>query len=86
LRRRDAFVTRLTPAGEVSFSTYLGGSFLSDDGYGIAVDTSGIGYVTGYTSSDRFPTVKALQTFRAGGADVFVAKIDSNTLSKSESA
>jgi subtilase family serine protease len=42
----DAFVTKLSPAGAVVYSTYLGGP-CDDHGRGIAVDTGGNAYVTG---------------------------------------
>src|SRR3989442_679598 len=43
----DAFVTKLNPAGTaLVYSTFLGGSSL-DEGFGIAVDTAGSGYVAG---------------------------------------
>ena len=46
-RYDDAFVTKLSPAGNtLAYSTYLGGS--NDDfGDGIAVDAAGAAYVTG---------------------------------------
>jgi hypothetical protein len=50
--------------------TYLGGSG-ADRGFGIAVDSAGNAYVTGWTHSHDFPTINALQT--TGGA--FVAKL-----------
>lgn len=70
----DAFVTRLNNTGSgLIFSTYLGGG--SDDaGTGIAVDTSDNAYVTGYTFSNNFPTVRALDNANGGGFDAFVAK------------
>jgi hypothetical protein len=59
----DAFVTKLNPSGSAFvYSTYLGGHTF-DGGMGIAVDTSGNAYVTGYTSSVDFPTTPdALQS------------------------
>src|SRR5207244_12431059 len=47
----DIFVTKLEPTGSaLGYSTYLGGRAL-DQGYGIAVDTTGHAYVTGLTYS-----------------------------------
>jgi hypothetical protein len=57
------------------YSTYLGGR--SDDyGYGIAVDSHGNAYVTGYTLSSDFPTQNPYQTYQGGG-DVLVTKLSS---------
>jgi hypothetical protein len=57
----DAFVTKLTPAGNaLAYSTYLGGSG-DDEGFGIAVDAAGSAYVTGWTSSNDFPTQSPYQ-------------------------
>jgi Bacterial Ig-like domain (group 3)/Beta-propeller repeat/Abnormal spindle-like microcephaly-assoc'd, ASPM-SPD-2-Hydin len=71
----DAFVTKLDPSGSVLvYSTYLGGSF-TDGANGVAVDSTGSAYVTGYTSSNNFPTANALQPVSASGYDAFVAKI-----------
>ncbi|WP_134704981.1 SBBP repeat-containing protein [Ammoniphilus sp. YIM 78166] len=73
----DAFVTKLSPAGNtLIYSTYLGGSEF-DAGYGIAVDSSGAAYVTGETaSSDDFPTQIPVQGNFGGDTDAFVAKLD----------
>jgi hypothetical protein len=75
----DAFVTKLNAAGSaILYSTYLGGSG-SDDGRGIAVDTSGNAYVTGQTLSSNFPgtSTSAIQpTHGGGGGDAFVTKIN----------
>ncbi|MCL5671475.1 MAG: SBBP repeat-containing protein, partial [Acidobacteria bacterium] len=60
----------------LAFSTYLGGGG-GDNGYGIAVDSSGNAYVTGFTNSSDFPTTSGSQSTTSGGSgDVFVAKLD----------
>ena len=72
----DAFVAKLNPSGSgLIYSTYLGGSG-SDQGEGIAVDSSGNVYVTGGTYSEDFPTKNPLQPTYGGEHDVFVTKID----------
>src|SRR5208282_6129933 len=72
----NAFVAKLNSAGSgLVYSTYLGGSS-SDDGYAIAVDTSGNAYVTGYTESSNFPTANPLQATIGGYQNAFVAKIN----------
>jgi len=73
----DAFVAKLNPAGSaLVYSTYLGGSAL-DLGFGIAVESSGSAYVTGYTQSTNFPTASPLQpTYGGGDTDAFVAKLN----------
>ena len=57
---QTGFVAKLNPAGsQLIFSTYIGGGVLHDNSttrpYAIAVDGSGNAYVTGFTSSPRFP-------------------------------
>jgi len=73
----DAFATKINSAGSaLVYSTYLGGSGF-DSGNGIAVDSSGSAYLTGYTGSANFPTTNPLQAGSGGGNfDVFVAKIN----------
>ena len=74
----DAFVAKLTPAGDsLVFSTYLGGS-LVDIATAVALDSSGNVYVTGATLSANFPvTGGAFQTLNQGSYDAFVSKIGS---------
>jgi len=75
-----AFVTKLNPTGSaVVYSTYLGGSG-REAGLGIALDTRGNAYVTGYTSSTNFPTTAgAFQATFGGGSyssNAFVTMLD----------
>ena len=73
----DVFVTKLNAAGSsLVYSTFIGGS--SDDlGIDIAVDPSGIAFVTGYTASPAYPTtVGAYDTTHDGGDDVLVTKLN----------
>jgi Beta-propeller repeat len=74
----DAFVAKLTPAGDsLVFSTYLGGSSV-DIATAVALDSSGNVYVTGTTLSANFPvTVGAFQTLNQGSYDAFVSKLAS---------
>lgn len=72
--RTDVFLTKLTPAGLILFSTYLGGS--ADDHAGaIAVGNNGALYVAGGTFSADFPTAGAFQSANAGAQDAFVTEI-----------
>jgi parallel beta-helix repeat protein len=61
----------------LSYSTYLGGSD-RDNGYSIAVDTTGSAYVGGYTYSTNFPTVTGAYqtTYGSGTSDAFVTKLN----------
>jgi hypothetical protein len=61
----------------LSYSTYLGGSG-QDEGYGIAVDGAGNAYVTGSTTSNRFPTKNPLQNKNGGGQDAFITKMSTD--------
>jgi hypothetical protein len=74
----DAFVAELSADGaSLIYSTYWGGS--SDDiGTGVAVDSSGNAYISGYTASPDFPvTPGALQAKYSGGDhDGFVVKFN----------
>jgi hypothetical protein len=70
----DAFVTKLSPAGALVYSTYLGGAE-EERGYGIGVDAAGRAHVVGQTFSSDFPTKNAAQGSLGGLADAFVAKL-----------
>jgi hypothetical protein len=79
----DAFVSKLSPSGELLYSTYLGGGG-DDHGTAIAADRDGNVFVAGGAGSGDFPTVNPLQSALAACpqlsawncADAFVAKLD----------
>ena len=75
----DAFIAKINPAGSaLVYSTYLGGCD-DDRGYGLAVDSFGNAYVTGFTSSNDFPTQNPIQGTNGGNKDVFILKIPDAT-------
>jgi hypothetical protein len=57
------------------YSTYLGGSSY-DYGFGVALDSAGNAYVTGWTASTDFPTMNPSQPANGGQYDAFVSKIN----------
>jgi hypothetical protein len=69
----EVVVTRLNPNGNIIYSTYLGGA-KEDIAGGIAVDSAGRAYVTGFTTSaSGFPKKNEFQGFGVlYGEDVFV--------------
>ncbi|MEK9134291.1 MAG: SBBP repeat-containing protein, partial [Pseudomonadota bacterium] len=61
----DAFVAKINASGSaLVYSTYLGGS-VYDEGYGIAVDSSGNAYISGNTASTNFQTASPIQASNA---------------------
>jgi hypothetical protein len=80
--RPDAFLTKLSPAGDqLLFSTYLGGSG-REFGKGVTLDASGNPILVGWTESTDFPLQKPLQSVINGPGPVtalngFVTKISS---------
>ena len=71
----DAFVAKISQAGAKLGATYIGGSG-DDRATGIAANSAGNAYVTGYTASTNFPVTTPLQALNGGGTDVFVAKLN----------
>lgn len=72
----DAILVKLNSMGTVVYSTFIGGNG-REIGRGIAVDSGGAAYITGWTSSTDFPgTSGGYQMTNAGGNDVFAAKIN----------
>jgi hypothetical protein len=74
--KQNVFVTKFNPAGSaLVYSTYLGGNNF-DFGLGIALDSSGDAYLTGFTTSTNFPAINAVQTAFAGTTCAFVSKLN----------
>jgi uncharacterized protein (TIGR03437 family) len=63
----DAFAAKLNPAGsQLVYATYLGGRG-DEGGLGLALDSTGSAYITGFSTSTDFPTsADALQKTNAG--------------------
>ena len=79
----DAFVAKLDATGALVYSTFLGGGGTGGEdeiGLGIAVDSSGNAYVTGYTGSSDFPTTDEAydRIYNGGWTDAFVAKLNAS--------
>lgn len=68
----DGFVTKFSSAGNsLIYSTYLGGND-ADRANGIAVDSCGYAYITGFTHSSNFPLQNAYQGTQSNG---FITKL-----------
>ena len=82
----NAFVTKFNTgangARSLVYSTYLGGT-TCDEGHGIAVDTSGNAYVTGFTYSKNFPVTASafqstLKSIHSGGSNAFISQVNTS--------
>jgi hypothetical protein len=71
------FIMKFDAAGAaVTYATYLGGSG-GDTPTALAVDSFGNAYLTGFTSSNDFPTSHAFQpAFGGGNSDAFIAVLN----------
>ena len=75
----DAFVAKLNASGTgLVYASYLGGG-TEDQGFAIALDSSGNAYVTGQTTSSDFPvSAGAFRTTLSGPYDAYVTKLSGN--------
>jgi uncharacterized repeat protein (TIGR03803 family) len=72
---QDVFVTKFNPSGtSLMYSTYLGGASY-DACEGLALDSSGNAYITGYTNSKNFPTQNPIQGKNNGIENVFLSEL-----------
>lgn len=75
--QQDAYAAKLNAAGTgFIYATYIGGNQI-DQANGIAIDSAGNAFVTGYTLSGNFPNHNALQgTLHVNsGEDAFITKV-----------
>ena len=76
----DIFVSKLDSNGNFVWAKRMGG-WSDDEGYSIAVDSSGNVYTTGVHESNNADFDPGAGTYilnGAGGSDIFVSKLDSN--------
>ena len=77
-KQRTIFITKMNSIGnDIFYSTYLGGSGNMNQAFGIAVDSNGYAYITGYTNSKDFPTQNAYQdTNKSPNLTAFITKLN----------
>ena len=69
----DAFLAKFRTNGTLVYFTFLGGT-VDEWANDLAVDSQDNAVITGFTTSDDFPTLNAYQDERAGSFDVFITK------------
>jgi len=75
--KRSAIVVKLSPAGELLWSRFLGGTGI-DEGTDVTVDSACNAIICGLTHSADFPTQENLDARFRGSRDAFVAKVGSS--------
>jgi len=73
----NGFVSKLSAAGNLVYSTYLGGS-LNDSTSAVAVDSAGNCYIAGIATSANFPVINAVQANQGGASDLYIAKLNAS--------
>ena len=71
----NAFAAKVTPAGTITYCTYLGGGAV-DVGEAIAVDGGGAVWIVGSTTSTNFPLASPLRGALSGNEDAFITRFD----------
>jgi uncharacterized protein (TIGR03437 family) len=72
----DGFFAKIDATGTaLHYASYLGGGGV-DIATGVDVDANNNAYVTGHTFSTDYPLQNPLQSSNAGGADVFISRIN----------
>ena len=71
----DAYLARIDAKGKVDYTSYLGGSH-RDVATGLAIDPSGLVYISGWTMSKDFPIeVGSVGPTLKGSGDMFIAVV-----------
>ncbi len=74
----NGYIAKFSATGiSLLYSSYIGGTS-EDSGFGVAADTSGNAYVTGFATSADFPTLGGFQITATGGGDAFLTKVNTN--------
>ncbi|TFG29995.1 hypothetical protein EU528_08920 [Candidatus Thorarchaeota archaeon] len=73
----DAFLAKFNYTGTLEYLTFLGGE-ATDWGNDLSIDSEDNIVITGFTTSDEFPTSSPYQDARAGYADMFITKFTSD--------
>lgn len=72
---KDIYISKLANSGRsLTYCTYFGGNG-DDVSYGLAVDSTGAVYITGYTGSTNFPTYNSFDNTYNTEWDAFVSKL-----------
>jgi len=72
----DAFLAKFSSAGNLEWSTFLGGN-KSDIAFSTAIDSQNKILVTGYTMSYDFPSINSFQENKSLSEDCFISKFSS---------
>ncbi|MDF1537407.1 MAG: SBBP repeat-containing protein [Candidatus Thorarchaeota archaeon] len=81
----DAFLAKYQTNGTLEYITFLGGTS-SDTANDMAVDSNDNVILTGYTMSDDFPILNAIQEERVERSEMFITKFTPNSQSVSFSS
>jgi Tol biopolymer transport system component len=78
---QDLFVAKFSGAGALVYSTLIGGNELDSTGGGIALDSAGSVFATGFTFANDFPTTPGAFQRTIGNpgsraADIFITKVN----------
>ncbi len=74
----DAYAVKISADGRsILYATYLGGS-AEEDATAIGVNGRGEAYIAGYTYSNDYPVLNALQSRKSNGADAFISRLSAD--------